>query len=259
MIKAKKQYGQNFLKDKSVLEKIIQAISKDTENIVEIGPGLGDLTQELLKISRVKAIEIDEDLLPFLRQKFKTQIASGKLSLINADASKLFEKGLDEKPYFLVANLPYYVATNLILSALKDENCLKLLVMVQKEVGLKFCAKAGDSDFSALGVLSSLICKREFLFEVAPKSFEPAPKVSSAVILLEKQNYFNELCELGAFESFLKLCFKAPRKTLLSNLKPFKNELLKFLSERNLKENIRPHELCAKSYLELFENLKDNL
>ncbi|TQR31379.1 16S rRNA (adenine(1518)-N(6)/adenine(1519)-N(6))-dimethyltransferase [Campylobacter sp. MIT 99-7217] len=259
MIRAKKHFGQNFLKDRIVLEKIIQAISKDTKFIVEIGPGLGDLTQELLKISRVKAIEIDEDLIPFLRQKFKEQLASANLTLLNADASKLFEQGLDENQYFLVANLPYYVASNLILSALKDKKCLGLIVMVQKEVALKFCAKAGDSDFSALGVLSSLICEKEFLFEVPAHCFEPAPKVTSAVMMLKKECEFEEICDIKSFEKFLRASFKAPRKTLLSNLKAYKTELLELFKALNLKENIRPHELCAKSYLKLFQNLKDSL
>lgn len=84
MMKAKKHYGQNFLNDKSILSKIIQAIPKDTENIVEIGPGLGDLTQELLKVSHVKAYEIDDDLIPILRKKFQKELDCGKLNFASS-------------------------------------------------------------------------------------------------------------------------------------------------------------------------------
>ena len=155
MIKAKKQYGQNFLHDKEILTKITQAIPKDVKKIVEIGPGLGDLTQELLKISPVKAYEIDADLIGFLRDKFQKELKEEKFILLHQDASELF--CFDEDKYFLVANLPYYIASKLILQALEDENCKGLIVMVQREMALKFCAESGSSDFGALGVLSAMI------------------------------------------------------------------------------------------------------
>lgn len=255
MVKAKKQYGQNFLNDKSVLIKITQAIPKDIKNIVEIGPGLGDLTQELLKISKVKAYEIDDDLIPILQKKFQKELECGKLNLLHQDASKLV--CFDENKYFLVANLPYYVASHLILQALEDENCQGLIVMVQKEMALKFCANSGDSDFSALGVLSAMICNRKILFDVSPKCFNPPPKVISAVIKMTKFREYESLCKIKAFKAFLKDCFKAPRKQLLGNLKNYKAQLIELFEKLELKSNLRPHELCVDSYLKIYEKLKD--
>ncbi|TEY02054.1 16S rRNA (adenine(1518)-N(6)/adenine(1519)-N(6))-dimethyltransferase RsmA [Campylobacter sp. US33a] len=255
MIKAKKQYGQNFLNNKSVLIKITQAIPKDTKNIVEIGPGLGDLTQELLKISKVKAYEIDDDLIPILQKKFQKELECGKLNLLHQDASELV--CFDENKYFLVANLPYYVASHLILQALEDENCQGLIVMVQKEMALKFCANSGDSDFSALGVLSAMICERKILFDVEPSCFNPPPKVMSSVMYLNKKGEFKDFCNLNGFKILLRDCFKAPRKQLISNLKQHKSIILKLLKDLDLKDNVRPHELCVDSYLKIYEKLKD--
>ncbi|MBM0637692.1 16S rRNA (adenine(1518)-N(6)/adenine(1519)-N(6))-dimethyltransferase RsmA [Campylobacter sp. VicNov18] len=257
MVKAKKQYGQNFLIDKSVLTKIIQAIPKETDNIVEIGPGLGDLTQELLKISQVKAYEIDSDLIPILKKKFHKELECGKLNLVNQDASEAFVPTLDEKPYFLVANLPYYIASRIILQALEDKNCLGLIVMVQKQMAEKFCAEEGNSDFSSLSVLSAMICERKLLFDVDPQCFNPSPKVVSSVMSLIKIKDFDDLCEIEGFKNFLKDCFKAPRKQILGNLKTHKNEVLEVLSTLGLKENIRPHEICVDSYLKIYNKLKD--
>lgn len=257
MIQAKKRFGQNFLHDEEVLSKIIQAIPKETKKIVEIGVGLGDLTQRLLKFAKVKAYEIDTELIPFLTKKFQKQLKDENLELLCEDASEAFMPSLDTQKYFLVANLPYYIASKLILQALQDVNCEGLLVMVQKELALKFCAKSGESDFSALSVLSAMISQREVLFEVSPQSFTPMPKVVSAVMLLRKTCQYSEICDIEAFKVFLKDCFKAPRKQLVSNLKHIKAQLLQSLKKQGLKANARAHELSVKSFLEIYENVKD--
>lgn len=257
MIQAKKRFGQNFLHDEEVLSKIIQAIPKETKKIVEIGVGLGDLTQRLLKFAKVKAYEIDTELIPFLTKKFQKQLKDENLELLCEDASEAFMPSLDTQKYFLVANLPYYIASKLILQALQDVNCEGLLVMVQKELALKFCAKSGESDFSALSVLSAMINQREVLFEVSPQSFTPMPKVVSAVMLLRKTCQYSEICDIEAFKVFLKDCFKAPRKQLVSNLKHIKAQLLQSLKKQGLKANARAHELSVESFLEIYENVKD--
>lgn len=239
------------------MSKIIQAIPKEAGKIVEIGVGLGDLTQRLLEIARVRAYEIDDELMPRLKQKFQKQLKDGSLELLCEDASEAFTPNLCEQKYVLVANLPYYIASKLILQALGDINCTALLVMVQKEVALKFCAQSGDSDFSALSVLSALICERQFLFEVPPQSFIPAPKVMSAVMLLKKTREFSDFGDIEAFKMFLKDCFKAPRKQLVSNLKFAKAQILQALNELNLSPSTRAHELSVKSFLEIYEKVKD--
>jgi len=283
MIRAKKEFGQNFLKDEAVLSKIIQAIPESVQNVVEIGAGLGDLTRKLLEFYRLKSFEIDEDLYQILSAKFAQQIASGELELVLGDALRIWqERGLERGEYFLVANLPYYVATKMILQAIDDELCSGFLVMIQKEVALKFCAKAGQSDFSALSILADLVGGCELLFDVEPSCFEPAPKVTSSVVRLLKRRNFRGVHfashpeadiknrdakmrgkpqgpdEYERFKSFLRTCFSAPRKTLVKNLSARFDR--RFVEEifLNLKipPAVRAHELNSTFFLEIFKNLK---
>ena len=265
MIKAKKEFGQNFLKDSVILDKIVQAIPNDTSNIVEIGPGLGDLTLRLLKISKVKSYEIDRDLEKILTAKFADDLENGRFELVFGDALEIWQNGgLSEKKYFLAANLPYYVATNLILRAIDDDNCLGFVVMVQKEVALKFCATSKNSEFGAISVLANLFGKCEVLFEVPPLAFEPPPKVTSAVMRLVKNEFLSEhkkfanLDEYAEFKGFLRICFSAPRKTLFKNLssKFDKNLLNEIFADLQILQTIRSHELDFALFLKIFKNLK---
>ena len=269
MIKAKKHFGQNFLQDKATLDKIIQAIPKDVENVVEIGPGLGDLTFRLLQIYKTTSFEIDCELFQILKVKFANEIQNGQLKLFCKDALEQWqqEDGLSSQNYFLVANLPYYVATKMILNAIDDEKCLGLIVMIQKEVALKFSAKSRDKEFSALSILASLQGRCELLFDVDSKLFNPPPKVTSSVIKLQKtkkifgkDGIFKDAKQYEAFKAFLRAAFASPRKTLLKNLstnfdKKALEEIFEYL---DLAQNLRPHELDVDSYLKVFERLKED-
>lgn len=269
MIKAKKHFGQNFLQDKATLDKIIQAIPKDVENVVEIGPGLGDLTFRLLQIYKTTSFEIDCELFQILKVKFANEIQNGQLKLFCKDALEQWqqEDGLSSENYFLVANLPYYVATKMILNAIDDEKCLGLIVMIQKEVALKFSAKSKDKEFSALSILASLQGRCELLFDVDAKLFNPPPKVTSSVIKLQKtkkifgkDGIFKDAKQYEAFKAFLRAAFASPRKTLLKNLSTNfdKKALEEIFEDLGLAQNLRPHELDVDSYLKVFERLKED-
>ena len=269
MIKAKKHFGQNFLQDKATLDKIIQAIPKDVENVVEIGPGLGDLTFRLLQIYKTTSFEIDCELFQILKVKFANEIQNGQLKLFCKDALEQWqqEDGLSSENYFLVANLPYYVATKMILNAIDDEKCLGLIVMIQKEVALKFSAKSRDKEFSALSILASLQGRCELLFDVDAKLFNPPPKVTSSVIKLQKtkkifgkDGIFKDARQYEAFKAFLRAAFASPRKTLLKNLSTNfdKKALEEIFEDLSLAQNLRPHELDVDSYLKVFERLKED-
>ena len=269
MIKAKKHFGQNFLQDKATLDKIIQAIPKDVENVVEIGPGLGDLTFRLLQIYKTTSFEIDCELFQILKVKFANEIQNGQLKLFCKDALEQWqqEAGLSSQNYFLVANLPYYVATKMILNAIDDEKCLGLIVMIQKEVALKFSAKSKDKEFSALSILASLQGRCELLFDVDAKLFNPPPKVTSSVIKLQKtkkifgkDGIFKDAKQYEAFKAFLRAAFASPRKTLLKNLSTNfdKKALEEIFEDLGLAQNLRPHELDVDSYLKVFERLKED-
>lgn len=255
MIKAKKCFGQNFLKDTSVLNKIIQSIPENEKNLVEIGPGLGDLTNELIKLGNVICYEIDFDLCEILKSKFGSNV-----KLICDDALKIWEKSsLSAKPYFLVANLPYYVATKMVLNAIDDALCKGFIVMVQKEVAKKFCAKVGDKEFSSLSVICNINGDIELLFDVLKTSFYPPPKVTSSVMKFIKKDKKNlNSLDYLKFKEFLKICFLSPRKTLIKNLssKFTKNEIEEIFLNLNIKPLTRAHEINATEYINIFLNLK---
>lgn len=274
-IVAKKRFGQNFLKDEAVLHKIIKAIPKQTTpnfdgNIVEIGPGLGDLTSWLLGSGfKVLSYELDSELVPNLLSKFKKEQEDGNFRLINKDANEVWLQNttLLHRPYILVANLPYYVATKMILNALEDEFCVAIVCMIQKEVAVKFTCKGGDSEFSSLGVLANLNSHSELLFDVSPQCFEPVPKVVSSVIkIVKNRNLFGSFGlfankkEYENFKIFLKISFVAPRKTLMKNLSSkFDKGLVKCVFQRlSIEPNIRPHESNVTLYLEIYRLIKED-
>ncbi len=249
-IVAKKKYGQNFLKDEYVLEQIIQAMPNNNNKIVEIGPGLGDLTKYLVDVKSVEAFEVDADLCKVLQSRFENLIATNHLTLRCGDVLQNWKSRLLDEPYDLVANLPYYIATNIIQKALADENCKNILVMVQLEVAQKFCATSGDSDFGALSVIAQSVAETRLIVKVPPTSFDPQPKVDSAVFLIEKKSSRND----EIFEKFLRVAFAQPRKTLLKNLSSVykKDELEKFFLDLGLTQTIRPHEVYISDYHQLY-------
>jgi len=253
---AKKRFGQNFLKDESVLNKIIEAMPKNKNNIVEIGPGLGDLTDKLVKIKDVTAYEVDRDLFAILNKKFANEIEKGNLNLNLADVLEVWQKKrtLNKEKFDLIANLPYYIATNIILKSFEDVNCENIIVMVQKEVANKFIADVGDKEFSSLSVIAKLVTKKaKILINVPPTSFDPQPKVNSCVVYFEKNGFILNY----EFKNFLKVAFIAPRKKLIKNLSHNfdKNKLHKIFQSLNIDESLRPHQVEASLYLKIFQNL----
>jgi|LSQX01.1.fsa_nt_gb 16S rRNA (adenine1518-N6/adenine1519-N6)-dimethyltransferase len=258
-IKAKKEFGQNFLKDKGVLEKIIQAMSDRKEIIVEIGPGLGDLTQCLLEKNSVIAFEIDSDLCVFLKEKFAKELDEERLILHQGDVIKQWdsESSLISKPYILVANLPYYVATPIVLRALSDPMCHYIEVMVQKEVAEKFSAKSRSKQYCKLSVIAQIFSKVKVLFDIPPEAFEPSPKVFSSVIVFKKEDTTFDALHFRAFYDYLETAFSSPRKLWVKNLNKNydKAVLIELLNEANISFQVRPHEIDPITHHHLFTKL----
>ncbi len=259
-IKAKKRFGQNFLKDDSVLVQIIQSMPKNDNHIVEIGPGLGDLTKKLVKCKDVTAYEVDRDLYSILQKEFHQELESNKLNLVLGDVLDRWShnNSLYNSKYDMIANLPYYIATNIILNAFEDANCEHIIVMVQKEVADKFTASCGDKEYSSLGVITQLVSKEaKTIIVVPPESFSPPPKVDSAVIYIKKD--LNKSVSLG-FKKFLRACFIQPRKKLIKNLSGFYNKklLIDTFIELDISDNARPHEVDASLYSHIYTKVTNN-
>lgn len=255
--KAKKKYGQNFLKDSYFLRQIVQAIPNTSSQVIEIGIGLGDLTDELLKIHNLIAYEVDKDLCSLLEKKHSSLLETQKLKLVLCDVLELKDSigWLHPEPYFLVSNLPYYIATLIVLKLLRDEKCEGFVVMTQKEVAEKFCACVGEKEFCALSVIAQSVGEIEFLFEVPASAFEPAPKVTSAVFRVIKKPNHPRVQEIEKLESLLKVAFGAPRKKLAKNLANLysKQEVEEIFSKLKIEENLRPHQVCTTLYHQILE------
>ena len=258
-VKAKKQYGQNFLKDMTILDKIIQSMPNNNNYVVEIGPGLGDLTKNLVKYKDMTAYEVDTDLIGILKSKFAIEIEEGRLKLIHADVLEAWDKQktLHDGKYDLIANLPYYIATNIILRAFEDKTCEHIIVMVQKEVAQKFTAKVNDKEFSSLGIITDLMSiESRILFDVPPESFDPVPKVMSSILYIKKDmdKYLDK-----DFNKFLKACFVQPRKKLSKNLTSVidKESISRIYKELNINDNVRPHEVSSSLYSQMHTRVKD--
>lgn len=252
---ANKRYGQNFLKNDYYINQIIQSIPKDSLVIAEIGPGLGDLTKELVRVRNVEAFEVDKRLCQHLQIEFSDAIDSGSLRLNCGDVLKRWEdKSLLSEEYHLVANLPYYIATNIILKAFKDPLCKSILVMVQKEVAVKFSAQSKQKEFSSLSVLTQSVGKASICFDVPAEAFVPQPNVTSSVLLIEKDRSEDD----ENFEAFLRVAFQQPRKKLSKNLLvAFSKDKIEPLFEKlGLIPNLRPHEAQTTIYHHLYRELK---
>jgi len=251
---AKKKFGQNFLKDETVLQKIVEAMPNNSNKIVEIGPGLGDLTKYLVDVKSVEAFEVDTDLCKLLQKKFDKEIATKQLHVNCGDVLEAWQSSLVDEDYDLVANLPYYIATNIILKALADPKCKNILVMVQLEVAEKFCATEGEKVFGSLGVITQSVGEAHIVVQVPPTAFEPPPKIDSAVFLIEKGSDRSD----ENFEGMLRVAFKQPRKTLMKNLSmTYDKEMLQeVFKELEFIQTIRPHQVSTSDYHQLYNKIK---
>jgi len=222
MARPRKRFGQHFLHDTQVVERILGAVDpRPGEPLLEIGPGRGALTLPLLRrCKHLIAVEIDRDLVPVLQREAE---GIGELEIVNADILKFDLASLEAHHGLrLVGNLPYNISTPLMFHLLDSANLIRdMHFMVQKEVALRAVAAPGGGDYGRLSVMLQYRCRCEYLFDVPPASFRPPPKVDSAVIRL--QPYARPQCEIGDYAVFSELvqtAFGQRRKTLSNSLKP---------------------------------------
>lgn len=225
-IRADKSFGQHFLHEVGVIEKILRFASPLAgRHIIEIGPGPGALTKALLKtdIASLHAVEIDPRMLPGLEALVAENC--GRMTVTHRDALKLDVTALAPVPRAIVANLPYNVATPLLVGWLEAIHAQgadafeRLTLMFQKEVAERIAAKPGTKDYGRLSVFSQWLCKVEYGFDIAPGCFTPPPKVTSAVLRLTPYPKPLYPADKAILEKLLAAGFNQRRKMLRSALK----------------------------------------
>ncbi len=247
MVKPKKSLGQHFLRSKGVVERIADALAVGPEDrLVEIGPGTGVLTEELLrrKPKKLTAIELDRELIPLLRERFRD---FPNFEVVEGDASKVdFCKF--GKPIKLVGNLPYNVGSPIVLNTVFAKDCLERAVfMLQKEVAERLTLKHKKPSW--LGVFLNTFFDTEYLMSVPARFFHPPPKVTSAVIRIKPKPNAPPF-DLKEYKTFLERLFAERRKMLKSKI----GENL--LRRANIKPTARVEELKTEDFVRLFEAAK---
>jgi 16S rRNA (adenine1518-N6/adenine1519-N6)-dimethyltransferase len=254
-IPAKKSLGQNFLKSKLALFKMIEAGEINNNDIIlEVGPGKGILTEKLLAIAKkVIAVEKDDRLIELLQEKFAVEIAQNKLEIIHADILDFnpTNYNLNNKSYKIIANIPYYITGQFLRKFLADSpQSERIVVMVQKEIADRIVAREGKESLLSLSVKA--FGKPKKVMKVDKENFSPAPKVDSAILAITDINRdkFNNNKELeNKFFALIKAGFSSKRKILSSNLK----KILPPEKISTLKINVRAEDLKLEEWLELLK------
>lgn len=244
-IKPVKALGQNFLNDKNIIKKIVASLDiQKNENILEVGPGMGALTGELLEQNiNYLGIEIDERAYKYLQNEFEN------IALANVDFLKY---NIQFENYKIIGNLPYYITSSILFKIFELENKpSKCIFMVQKEVAQRIAAKPGTKDNGILAILTDFVGEPKKLFDVSPNCFYPRPRVWSSIIEINFSKKY--IADFKEFAKFVKTAFNQRRKRLSNSLKIYGSLPDEFAGKR-------PEQLNCEEFVELFDkvNVKQN-
>jgi 16S rRNA (adenine1518-N6/adenine1519-N6)-dimethyltransferase len=257
-IKAKKSLGQNFLIDREVLEKIVSITDITNKEVLEIGPGSGNLTTYILKKKPKKlyVVEKDDDLAILLKEKFDTEI-----EIINDDILKVSESTISEQKLSVFGNLPYNISTEIlskwILNIGSNFWFDSLILMFQKEVADRIISEFNNSNYGRLSILSSWKLNVQKILDIKPQSFSPRPKIDSSLLLFTPKENFFKLRDPKNLEKITRIFFSQRRKMLK---KPF-NQVFdngKEVAEKfGIDLNLRPQNLEPEVYFKLVKEYED--
>lgn len=249
----KKRFGQNFLADALIIQQLINTIQpKQSDHLIEIGPGLGAITLPLLPlVNKIDAIELDRDLVPLLTNKTK---GIGNLIIHQQDALSLALNQFTEESHSVrvVGNLPYNISTPLLFHLFEQKIFIKdMHFMLQKEVAERLSAEPGSKQYGRLTVMAQYHCEVEVMLTVPPHAFNPAPKVDSAFVRLTPISPPLPANDLKKLESIVKKAFAKRRKTLFNTLKE------SITKERLLSLNIDPNQRPEQTTIENFVQISN--
>lgn len=261
---ANKKFGQNFLINKGVLESIVN-LSKVDKNtaVIEIGPGLGTLTEYLAIASgHVLTYEIDAQMIEVLNETLAayTNITILHKDILEANIKDDIQAHLaNYEKVVVVANLPYYITTPIILKFLEETEIEEFLFMVQKEVGQRFSGKPSTKDYNALSVLVKYKGDAKIVYKVPKNSFHPEPNVESVLLCLKAVKVDYGINNEANFFKFIRIMFSQRRKTLVNNLNgkvnKTKEEVKIVLEDLGINENIRSEALDLKTIIDIYKRL----
>jgi len=259
-IKPKKSLGQNFLIDRNVLEQIVETVEISDKEVLEIGPGSGNLTTFILKKNpkKVYVIEKDDDLALLLEDKFTNEI-----SIINEDVLKISEDKISSEKLTVFGNLPYNISTEILSKWIININKKfwfeSLVLMFQKEVAERIIAESNTSKYGRLSILSNWKLNIKKIIDIKPQSFSPRPKIESTLLLFTpRENYF-ELKNAKTLEMITRVFFSQRRKMLKKPFNQIFNNTKEISEKFNIDLNLRPQNLEPEMYFNLakeYENLR---
>lgn len=250
IVRPKKNLGQHFLNDQNIARKIVDSVGTKAQKVLEIGPGMGVLTQFLLKRNELETwvIEIDKESVEYLKNNYPGLQAR----IISEDFLKFDVKTVFQTPFSVIGNFPYNISSQIFFKILEYRNQIPEVVgMIQKEVAERIAAKHGSKTYGILSVLLQAFFNIEYLFTVHENVFTPPPKVKSAVIRLERNNIKQLDCDEQLFFTVVKTAFNYRRKMLRNSLKNICNNLPSEFAEK------RPEQLSVNDFISLTSSVEN--
>ena len=252
MIKAKKSLGQNFLIDKNIIDKIINTVSIMGNEVLEVGPGTGNLTKEILKNNPSKLYLVEKDT--FLAENLK-DIIDQRVKIFNEDILKFEENLLSKKKIIVFGNLPYNISTEILSTWItklkKDYWFSDLILMFQKEVADRIIAKFDSSNYGRLSILANWRLNINKICDIFPESFSPKPKIQSSLIHFTPKKNFAEIEDPLNLEKITRIFFSHRRKMLKKPFNQIFNGNYDLLNKLNINLNLRPQNLDFDTYYKL--------
>tara|TARA_B100001939_G_scaffold339974_1_gene347447 strand:+ start:114 stop:902 length:789 start_codon:yes stop_codon:yes gene_type:complete len=253
MIKAKKSLGQNFLVNQDVIKKIVNIVDIDNKDVLEVGPGTGNLTSEILKRNPNKflVVEKDNELANKLLEKF-----SSNIKIINEDILEINENDLNNQILTVFGNLPYNISTEILIKWILNLNEKKiwfnyLVLMFQKEVANRIIAKYNTREYGRLSILTNWRLKVKKVCDVSPSCFQPKPKVESSLLLFEPKENFFDFINSKNLEKITNVFFMHRRKMIKKPYKQLFKNNTDIAYKLGINLNVRPQNLDPNTYFEL--------
>ncbi|MGO3018200.1 MAG: 16S rRNA (adenine(1518)-N(6)/adenine(1519)-N(6))-dimethyltransferase RsmA [Anaerococcus sp.] len=258
-----KSLGQNFLVDKNFVDKIVNLAEVEGENILEIGPGIGTITQAMGEVGakKVVAIELDKTLIPILHDNLdeyeNIKVIQG--DILKVDLEEILEEEFGGEDFKVVSNLPYYITTPIIEKLVAGNlPCKDMTIMVQKEVADRMIADEKSKNYSSLSIFVKFYTRWSDRINVPKSVFIPQPKIDSTVLKLNLRTYDKEVDKKILF-NLVKAGFSKRRKTILNSLSSVisKDDLKEILKSLDLKENLRAENLSLDDYISLAKSIEN--